>query len=50
MSDNVYEMTIRLPSGQTQKIRIAAGSSFIAKQMAEAQYGSGCVVGSISRK
>lgn len=39
-----YKLTIRLSSGQLQKIIITADTSYNANKMAEMQYGKGSIV------
>ncbi len=44
MGTAIYEVTVKLPNGNNEKIRIEASSHGNAKAMAEAQYGKGSVM------
>ena len=44
MAQRTYEFTVRI-SGNSTKIAVSAVSGFAAKELVEAQYGKGCVVG-----
>ena len=44
MATAIYEVTMKLPNGNNEKIRIEASGRGNAKTMAEAQYGQGSVM------
>ena len=45
MAVRTFEMTIKLPKTGNQKIRVQADNPHKAREMAEAQYGKGCIIG-----
>jgi hypothetical protein len=44
MATATYEVTVKLPNGNNEKIRLEASSHGNAKTLAEAQYGKGTVM------
>jgi len=45
MAVKIYEVKIKVPKGMPQWIQVQANSINNARQMVEAQYGKGCILG-----
>ena len=50
MAQATYEVTVKLPNGNNERVMIEASSHGNAKTMAESQYGKGSVVNVIHKR